>query len=254
MGTKSNKELRIFISPANHPKPYIIKGYNEKQQMEKLAPLLIKELESYEGVTAVLTEVYSADQSYRGRPKEAAEKKCDLYVALHSNAGGGKGACVFYHPASESSKQTALAVVKALNAVCPIKSNRAVQPAVYPWSLEYWNLGELREPMALGIPPVLIEHEFHDTADGAGWIISSLEDIAVADAAGIAAAWGLTEKHDLGDVNGDGAVNTLDAAMILRHSAGMVELTPAQLAAADVNGDGNVDANDAASILRGNIK
>lgn len=251
--TTSDTGIRIFISPANHPKPYIIKGCNEKQQMEKLAPLLIRELESYAGVTAVLTEVYSADQSYRGRPKEAAEKGCDFYVALHTNAGGGKGACVFYHPALESSKAAALAVVKELNAVCPIKSNRAVQPAVYPWSLKYWNLGELREPAALGIPPILIEHEFHDTPDGAKWIISSLEAIAVADAAGIAAALGLVKKPLAGDVNGDGAVNTLDAAMILRHSAGLTELSPAQLSAADVNGDGKADVIDAASILRGNI-
>lgn len=242
---------KIYISPANHYKKYIIKGYTEKEEMDKLAPLLLRELEKYEGTEAELCSVYDPDRSYTGRPQEAARLGCDIYVALHTNAGGGKGACGFYHPDYPQSKELATSVVQALNAICPIKSNRAVQPAIYAWSKTQWNFGELREPATLGICPLLIEHEFHDTTDGAYWIINSLSQIAKADAEGIAKALGLKKRSSgRGDVNGDGKVNSLDASAILRYSAGLKTLTEQQKTAADVNGDGKVNALDAAKILK----
>lgn len=249
--TGTNKKYRIFISPANHYKPYIIGGgYTEKQQMDKLAPLFAAALSEYEGAEPVLTTVYCEDRSYTGRPEEARDLKCDLYVALHTNAGGGRGACVFYHPALALSKEVALSVVKELNSVCPIKSNRAVQPAIYAWDTVNWNFGELRIPARYGIPPILIEHEFHDTVDGANWIVSNLKAIAAADAAAIARALGLKRKPIPGDVNGDGKVDSVDAVQILRFDAAVSDLTPEQLQKADVNGDGKVDSVDAAAVLR----
>lgn len=250
----NNKAYRIFISPANHPKPYIIGGYTEKQQMDALAPLLVKELKRYEGAVPVLTTLYNKDQSYTGRPEEARDKKCDLYVALHTNAGGGKGACVFYHPWMPLSKTVALSVVKELNRICPIKSNRAVQPAIYAWNRQFFNFGELRVPTSYGIPPILIEHEFHDTVQGAEWIVSSLAEIAKADAAAIASALGLEEKAVKGDVNGDGLVDNIDAAQILRYDAGIIDLPKDRLAVADYNGDGFVDNMDALQILKDDSK
>ncbi len=253
MHSVAEKSYRIYISPANHHKPYVIGSYTEKQQMDKLAEYLVEELAAYEDAIPVHTTVYSPDQSYVGRPQEARDKRCDLYVALHSNAGGGKGACVFYHPALPLSKKTALEVVDELNRICPIKSNRAVQPAIYPWDSLYWNLGELREPAAYGIPPVLIEHEFHDTVEGASWIVSSLNEIAAADAFAIASSLGLKKKELKGDVNGNGRVDNIDAAQILRYDAGIIELSEEQKKQADYNGDGEVNNIDAVQILRDEV-
>ncbi|MBQ3195558.1 MAG: leucine-rich repeat protein [Clostridia bacterium] len=53
-----------------------------------------------------------------------------------------------------------------------------------------------------------------------------------------------------GDVNGDGAINSIDAAQVLRHDATLILLDDTALAAADVNGDGAVNSLDAAMILR----
>lgn len=53
-----------------------------------------------------------------------------------------------------------------------------------------------------------------------------------------------------GDVNGDGSVDNLDAAYVLRYDAEISELTEAGLLAADVNGDQTVDSADAAAILK----
>ena len=48
-----------------------------------------------------------------------------------------------------------------------------------------------------------------------------------------------------GDVNGDGDIDFMDAQLILQYDAGLITLTPEQLAAADVNKDGDVDFMDA---------
>ena len=53
-----------------------------------------------------------------------------------------------------------------------------------------------------------------------------------------------------GDVNGDGVVNSLDAAQTLKHDAQLIVLDVAAYVAADVNGDGIVNSLDAAMILK----
>lgn len=54
----------------------------------------------------------------------------------------------------------------------------------------------------------------------------------------------------IGDVNGDGSADNLDAAYVLRYDAMLVELNEQQLVCADVNGDAAVNSLDAATILR----
>ena len=54
----------------------------------------------------------------------------------------------------------------------------------------------------------------------------------------------------LGDVNGDGEVDSLDATMLLKYDAGMIDLEDTQLLAGDVNGDGEVDSLDAVIIFK----
>ena len=44
-----------------------------------------------------------------------------------------------------------------------------------------------------------------------------------------------------GDVNGDGKINSLDAAWVLKHDAMIISLDDTQLDAADVNGDGKIN-------------
>ena len=91
---------------------------------------------------------------------------------------------------------------------------------------------------------------------------------AIPEKEGYAAAWDLdfsviteditvtavyTEIPDdvlYGDVNGDGQVNSLDAAQVLKYDALMIDLNEGALLAADVTGDGTVDSLDAAQILK----
>lgn len=54
----------------------------------------------------------------------------------------------------------------------------------------------------------------------------------------------------LGDVDGDGRVDSSDASFVLRYDLGLVEEDAYDFANADVNGDGSVDSADASLILQ----
>ena len=64
----------------------------------------------------------------------------------------------------------------------------------------------------------------------------------------------VTAAPQLGDVNGDGYIDSADAMLCLRSAVGLTELTAEQKSAADVNKDGFVDAGDAIMILRYDAK
>jgi hypothetical protein len=53
----------------------------------------------------------------------------------------------------------------------------------------------------------------------------------------------------LGDVNGDGWIDTEDAGMVIDYYYGIRELTEEQLLSADVNKDGWIDTEDAGKII-----
>ena len=54
----------------------------------------------------------------------------------------------------------------------------------------------------------------------------------------------------LGDLSGDGAIDTTDALIILKQVVGLIELTPEQQKTADVDKNNTVDTNDALMILK----
>ena len=64
----------------------------------------------------------------------------------------------------------------------------------------------------------------------------------------------VTAAPQLGDVNGDGYIDSADAMLCLRSAVGLKKLTEEQKSAADVNKDGFVDAGDAIMILRYDAK
>ena len=56
--------------------------------------------------------------------------------------------------------------------------------------------------------------------------------------------------YTIGDVNGDGNVNTFDALLVMRYALGLVELKGSKLKAADFNGDSTVSSYDALVLMR----
>ena len=57
-----------------------------------------------------------------------------------------------------------------------------------------------------------------------------------------------------GDVNGDGAVNTRDAKLIMQYELKLIDATQLDLTAADVNGDGEINTRDAKLIMQYELK
>jgi len=53
-----------------------------------------------------------------------------------------------------------------------------------------------------------------------------------------------------GDVNGDGAIDSTDARLVLQYAVGKIQETALDISSADVNGDSEVDSTDARLILQ----
>ena len=58
------------------------------------------------------------------------------------------------------------------------------------------------------------------------------------------------QAFQMGDLNGDGFVDNVDASILLRYDAGSYQLDDRQREVADINGDGTLDNMDAALILK----
>lgn len=85
-------------------------------------------------------------------------------------------------------------------------------------------------------------------------------DLSVAVTDGTATAGSATEidavhviLETLGDVNGDGKINVIDARLAQQHADGIITLTGIEFLAADVDQDGDVDSDDATAIAKKGI-
>lgn len=77
--------------------------------------------------------------------------------------------------------------------------------------------------------------------------------IAVLSAVSLAAAMTVgASAATLGDVNGDGAINSSDALSVLKYSVGITDKGFIK-ANADVNGDGTINSSDALKILKASV-
>ena len=87
--------------------------------------------------------------------------------------------------------------------------------------------------------------EFHDSTDGAPMFINAqtVEGAVYCNPQGPPSPPPL-----LGDVNCNGIVNAIDAALVLQYTAGLINTLPC-LSNGDMNGDGRVDSIDAFLIL-----
>ena len=197
--------MKIYLSPANHHKPYVITGYTEKVQMEAVAKIVFEMLQKYD-CEVMLPTVFSKDGQYIGRPKEAKAWGADVYISIHSNAAGQMGAYAtgavgFYHKKSELSKALATSLQQSIDGVCPIPSNRYNSIVDGMTMFNGSGLGEIREPQALGIIPCLIEVNFHSYLPTAQWIIENTTLIAQAITDGIVSTFNLKIKEDINMIN-----------------------------------------------------
>ncbi len=189
--------MKIYLSPSNQASNlYSGVKTNEKTEMEKLALEVREVLKGYDCEVLIADTGLSINPG--GRSAEASRAGCRLYLALHSNAGGGgraSGTVAFYHPGSSISREVAEAMVRELDMSCPIPSNRA-QPVVNGMEpFGGYGLAEIRNPYASKLVPVLLEVNFHDNPKTAEWMTSNTRRIAEACSKALAAALGIKSKE-----------------------------------------------------------
>lgn len=160
---------RIYLSPSTQENNQYVNGGTEEEWMNRLADAMVPYLNAsgiqYTRNTPQMTAASSIRASNAG--------DYDLHLALHSNAsapanyGGNRGILVFYYPGSARGRRAAEIVADNLKAIYPLPNQVEARPTT--------SIGEVRRVSA---PSVFIELGYHDNADDAAWIKSSLDAAA----------------------------------------------------------------------------
>lgn len=165
---------KIVLSPSTQTWNKYAAGLgNEHDAMKEIAVLTKPYLEAA-GHTVVIVDGVSA----RDNVAKSNAVNPDAHVALHSNAGGGKGTEIWYYTTSAEGKDLAAHVYAR---VAPISSapDRGIKA-----STAYIELNSTEAPA------IIIEYDFHDSEAGATEILERKGEYAKATAQGIIDKYG----------------------------------------------------------------
>lgn len=165
---------RIYISPSSQgDNSYAVGGTNEKEQCEKIAKACVAFLQK-QGFQVKVR--YNSDMYVRVAESNAFD--ADMHVAIHTNATAAHnvtgGTSVLLYSLTGERKKAGQAVFDRLAPITPGKS--AERLMAYPGFYEIKNAKALT---------VYCECEFHDTREGAQFIINNTTAIGEAIAKGI---------------------------------------------------------------------
>ena len=171
---------KVYLSPSNQTENrYAYGNTNEAEQCGRIAEASRKALER-SGVQVMVGHMPSMQEKVRESDAFGAE----LHVPIHTNAFNGSimGTRMFcYNGAGRG-----MAACKAIFArVAPLSTGTSESIQVNP------KLYEVRVPKA---PTAYLECEFHDTVEGARWIVENAAAIGEAIARGICDYFGVTFK------------------------------------------------------------
>lgn len=171
---------KVFLSPSNqYDNVYAYGNTTEGVQCGKIAEACKVALER-SGVDVMLMH----DESMQTKCAESNKFGADLHVPIHTNAFNGKvmGTRMFCY----NSVGKGMAACKAIFArVAPLSPGTSENIQVNQ------KLYEVRVPAA---PTAYIECEFHDTVEGAKWIVDNTTAIGETIARGICDYFGVTFK------------------------------------------------------------
>lgn len=171
---------KVFLSPSNqYDNVYAYGNTTEGVQCGKIADACKIALER-SGVDVMLMH----DESMQTKCAESNKFGADLHVPIHTNAFNGKvmGTRMFCYNTGKG-----MAACKAIFArVAPLSPGTSENIQVNQ------KLYEVRVPAA---PTAYIECEFHDTVEGAKWIVENITAIGEAIAHGVCDYFGVTFKE-----------------------------------------------------------
>jgi hypothetical protein len=165
---------RVYLSPSCQTwNPYCDGSGSEEYHMRQVAEAMVPCLNAY-GIQSVLAAAQTGDRSNQrntivNRVKQAAADKCDLYLAIHSNArdNGPKtsGTTIFY-PTGDARSLRFANLLKG-NFIYPDKSAISLDTNDALW--------EMYMPK---MPHCLIETAYHDNPSDVQWIETGINAIA----------------------------------------------------------------------------
>lgn len=170
--------MKVFLSPSMQENNIGINGYNEEIEMNKIVDLMIPMLER------------NNIQWQRNDPKQDRFKavtqsdlfKADVHLAIHSDAGGGRGTTAFTSGTANSRRFTTCIYTRVAN-LTP-SPDRGVRLSK--------DLTEIIKPKAYSC---LIEVAYHDFIDDMNFIINNRHRIAQALVQGICDYFGVIFKE-----------------------------------------------------------
>ena len=181
----------------------------EKTINFKVASYCKAELEKYYGVTVYMTRTGDTNPSLEARARFAASKNADIFVSIHQNSGSSssRGAEVYYpnknyKPAiGNSGKAVANSIQKELVSLGlnnrGTKIRNTANGSTYADGSYADYYGIIRNAKKLGVPGIIVEHAFLSNTRDYNTFLNSdskLKKLGVADATGIAKAFGLRKE------------------------------------------------------------
>ena len=153
--------MKIYISPSSQTaNMYAGQNISEASVCRKIGEFLENAL-IRNGVTVKLA---NENLTYQERVAESNAWGSDYHVAIHTNAGGGKGTRLFCTE-STSNLDITKAVFESVSALTPTDPDRIV---------ENYTLYEIKKTT---MPCLYLEVEFHDNENLAKWILDNVENI-----------------------------------------------------------------------------
>ena len=162
--------MKIYLSPSQqYYNKYSAGDTTEKEQCNRIAEHCERALircgfEVKRAAAGTKTDDAIAESNAWG---------AQLHVPIHTNAGGGKGCVVFVSQLSEDRLRYAQAVYDELAEITVADESYGVRTARFD---------EIRKTSGKCID---VEAEFHDSVEGAEWIIENVEEIGEAICRGI---------------------------------------------------------------------
>ena len=156
----------IYINPSvQYSNTYINNLGNEGTHMNEISNILVSLLTSYTNLY-VYANNFLPGKSLSNSVKESNNLDVDYHLAIHSNAGGGKGSEIFY---SKTSYNFSKSILDSLNEILPY-STRGLKDGSK-------SLYEIKSTTASAC---LLEILFHDDIKQANFIINNKYEIAKA--------------------------------------------------------------------------
>ena len=177
--------MKIVLAPSNQDNNlYSYGGTNEMQQTRRISNAVSDYLKGYE--VDVLNWL-PPEWGFEERVKRANQLMVDLFLSIHTNAGGGRGVET-YIGLDGSGRRIGEAMNREISALgVPNRGIKQRKSATYNGNFYY----EIREAK---MEAVMVECAFHDNAAEAKWIIENAERIGHAIGRALVTTYALKPK------------------------------------------------------------